>query len=156
MSVLDKEISSSSRDDDEEEEDDENGGDVNERCRCRGKDRKKQSSKIGFSRNLGKAKQVVLFPFTKAKKQLPRRNRGAASSCSPFSSGKRFGVSGGNAGCYLCFMPPLNVDSSAESPSSDPNSPNFTHGKLRSLIEKNDFYSRECNYHLDFDAKSPC
>ncbi|KAM5560832.1 hypothetical protein ABKV19_021802 [Rosa sericea] len=162
MSVLDKEISSSGRDcgdDDGDEDEDENGGGVNGRCRCRAKDAKKQSSGIGFSRNLGKAKQVVLSPFTKAKKQLPRRNRTAAaasSSCSPFSSGKRFGVRGGNQGCYLCFMQPLTVDSSVEPPSSDPNSPNFTYGKLRSLIEKNDFYSRECNYHLDFDPRSPC
>ncbi|KAL6132871.1 hypothetical protein ACLB2K_065110 [Fragaria x ananassa] len=158
MSVLDKEISSSSRDcgdDDGEEEEDENGAGVNERCRCKAKDGKKQSSGIGFTRNLGKAKQVVLSPFTKAKKQLPRRHRAAASSCSPFASGKRFGASGGNTGCYLCFMPSLTVDSSAESPSSYPNSPNFSYGKLRSLIEKNDFYSKDCNYHLDFDPESP-
>lgn len=163
MSVLGKEISSvggSGRDcvdGDGDEDDDENGG-VNGRCRCRGKDEnsKKQRgiSGIGFSRNLGKAKQVVLSPFTKVKKQLPRRNNNtraaASSSCSLFSSGKRFGDTGGNKGCYFCFTQPLTVESSAESQTSDPNSPNFTYGKLRSFIEMNDFYSKECNHHVNY------
>lgn len=161
MSVLGKEISSvggSGRDcgDGDGDEDDDENGVVNGRCRCRGKDEnsKKQRgiSGIGFSRNLGKAKQVVLSPFTKVKKQLPRRNNNtraaASSSCSLFSSGKRFGDT---KSCYFCFTQPLTVESSAESQTSDPNSPNFTSGKLRSFIEMNDFYSKECNHHVNYD-----
>lgn len=168
MSVLGKEISSvggSGRDcgDDDGDEDDDENGEVNSRCRCRGKDENSKKprgggggfSGIGFSRNLGRAKQVVLSPFTKVKKQLPRRNNNtraaASSSCSLFSSGKRFGATGGNKGCYFCFTQPLTVESSAESQTSDPNSPNFTYGKLRSFIEMNDFYSKECNHHVNYD-----
>ncbi|KAL2511766.1 Uncharacterized protein Adt_17366 [Abeliophyllum distichum] len=39
-----------------------------------------------------------------------------------------------------------------ESPTSDPNSSEFTVDMLRALIEKNDFYSKECNPHLDTDS----
>ncbi|KAK9920123.1 hypothetical protein M0R45_028684 [Rubus argutus] len=66
-------------------------------------------------------------------------------------NGKRFGATGGNKGCYFCFTQPLTVESSAESQTSDPNSPNFTYGKLRSFIEMNDFYSKECNHHVNYD-----
>ncbi|KAL1532894.1 hypothetical protein AAHA92_32852 [Salvia divinorum] len=44
---------------------------------------------------------------------------------------------------------PKTLDSSGESPTSDPNSPDFTFDDLRALIEKNDFYSKDCNPHLD-------
>ncbi|KAL8027286.1 hypothetical protein ABFX02_14G085400 [Erythranthe guttata] len=63
-----------------------------------------------------------------------------------------------NSGCWMtrvgrgstCLSRPrVAVDSSGESPTSDPNSPEFTFGMLRTLIEKNDFYSKECNPHLD-------
>jgi hypothetical protein len=35
------------------------------------------------------------------------------------------------------------------SPSSDPNDPKFTHSMLKTLIEKNDFFSKECNPHIE-------
>ncbi|KAG8363975.1 hypothetical protein BUALT_Bualt19G0079400 [Buddleja alternifolia] len=52
-------------------------------------------------------------------------------------------------------------DSSGESPTtSDPNNSEFSFDMLRGLIEKNDFYSKECNPHLDVDEntieKSEC
>lgn len=51
--------------------------------------------------------------------------------------------------CFLCLKEPETLDSSGESPTSDPNSSEFTFDMLRDLIEKNDFYSKECNTHLD-------
>ncbi|KZV14966.1 hypothetical protein F511_39890 [Dorcoceras hygrometricum] len=52
-------------------------------------------------------------------------------------------------GCFLCLKEPRTLDSAGESPTSDPNSREFTFDMLRDLIEKNDFYSNECNTHLD-------
>lgn len=52
-------------------------------------------------------------------------------------------------GCFSCLKEPGTLDSSGESPTSDPNSSEFTFDLLRDLIEKNDFYSKECNTHLD-------
>lgn len=49
----------------------------------------------------------------------------------------------------MCLKKPMTLDSSGESPTSDPNSPDFTYGMLRSLIEKNDFFDKDCNPHLD-------
>ncbi|KAL3635176.1 hypothetical protein CASFOL_019723 [Castilleja foliolosa] len=64
-----------------------------------------------------------------------------------------------NPGCWgrkvvacACLKQPLTLDSSGESPTSDPNSPEFTFDMLRALIEKNDFYSKECSPHLDEDT----
>ncbi|KAI3715518.1 hypothetical protein L6452_22502 [Arctium lappa] len=44
-------------------------------------------------------------------------------------------------------MPTL--DSSSESPTSDPNCSEFGFDSLRGLIEKSDFLLNECNTHLD-------
>ena len=46
---------------------------------------------------------------------------------------------GGRSGCRFCFSRPKVLESpNEESPSSDPNDPNFTHGMLRTLMDKND------------------
>ncbi|CAL5329943.1 unnamed protein product [Camellia sinensis] len=101
--------------------------------------KKTKQRRHGFGRNLKKAKRVTLFRFRKAKKQLPLRKNTSA------------GGSGG--GCYCCFKQTPSSDSPVESQTSDPNSPEFTYELLRALIEKNDFYSNECNPHLDSDNK---
>lgn len=170
MSVSDKEISrvgvsgganGGCVGDDDDDEDDEGGG-----VQANEDHRKKQRGFGcgGFGRNLGKARRVILSPFTKAKarKQLPRRKHSwASSSCSSSiaatkvtgfsSSGKEIGGGGNSKGCYFCFTRPLTMESPAESRTSDPNDPNFTYDMLKVLIEKSDFYSPDCNPHLDID-----
>lgn len=106
---------------------------------------------------IGKAKQVFLQQFTKAKRELHnRRHRKALRSSSGSSgaaivtraSGKT--IRGGSiAGCYFCFSRPQVLESPSRSPPSDPNTPSFTYAMFKTLIEKNDFYSKECNPHID-------
>ncbi|XP_049414986.1 uncharacterized protein LOC125877761 [Solanum stenotomum] len=103
-----------------------------------------------FRKNKGK--RVTCFRFRKVKSTLLRRKRKGVSGN---SERRREGSGGGGGGCYLCLRRPLTSDSGGESQTSDPNSPNFTYEMLRVLIEKNDFYSNECNPHLDVESK-PC
>lgn len=116
----------------------------------RSRDDGKKRREYGCGRNLGKAKQVVLFPFRKAKKQLvySGRKRSRSSSSSASFSGKREGF----VGCFLCFKQPQTTESPANSQTSDPNNPAFTYEHLKVLIEKNDFYSKECNPHIDIPS----
>ena len=124
-----------SGDGDDGDEDDEGGV-----RRGGGDDAKKRRGK-----NLEKAKHWVSFPFRKAKKQLVYSGRQKSKSNSSAScSGKMEGF----VGCYLCFKRPQTLESSANSQTSDPNNPAFTYEHLKLLIEKNDFYSKECNPHI--------
>lgn len=93
--------------------------------------------KVCDGRRVRKAKQIVSSPFRKAKK-LYRKKK--SSSETP---GK---------GCYLCFMRPITTDSDAISQPGDPNTRELTYEFFKSLIEKNDFYSRECNTHINLDS----
>ncbi|KAJ9186079.1 hypothetical protein P3X46_005621 [Hevea brasiliensis] len=118
----------------------------------RKKKKKKKKQRSGYGCCNGdfvKAKKVVLLQFTKAKKYL--KHRRTKSIKRPSSSenastatniGKRVVV-----GCCFCLKQPSTLESPAESQTSDPNDPNFTFDKLRTLIETNDFYSKECNHH---------
>ncbi|KAG4916758.1 hypothetical protein AAZX31_19G210600 [Glycine max] len=108
-----------------------------------------RSSRRRMGSGFGK---VVVRQFTKAKKQV-RRIRSRTSLLAKSEEGKvvivEAGVSG-RSGCRFCFSRPKVLESpNEESPSSDPNDPNFTHGMLRTLMDKNDFYSKECNPHSD-------
>lgn len=106
-----------------------------------------------FGEGMGKAKQVVMHRFTKAKKKLhnckfknKRVLRLTSSGNKSRTSGKtiRRGRGGCGTGCYFCFKRPQVLESFSGSPTSNPNDPNYNH-----LIEKNDFFSRECNPHVD-------
>ncbi|KAF7805007.1 loricrin isoform X2 [Senna tora] len=121
---------------------------------CHGDDdgkKKQQHSCYGLRKDMGKAKQVVMHRFAKAKKKLhncssKRVLRLSSSVNSTTTSGKTIR---GPAGCwgkgsYVCFTRPQVLESFNGSPISDPNDPNLT-----TFIEKNDFYSKECNPHLD-------
>ncbi|KAM1353554.1 hypothetical protein ACFX2H_033030 [Malus domestica] len=168
MSLVEKEISSvvggsgggcvvgDDGDDDDEECGGSGSGSVGShgRCRCSEEKAKKQRgfSAGGLSRNFGRAKQVVLHPFGRSKRQLPRKARGSASGASSlasscaFSSGKMFGGGGGNGGgnksCYFCFTQPPTLDSPMGSQTSDPEHPNFTFGMLRTFAP----WMRYCGY----------
>ncbi|XP_044473116.1 uncharacterized protein LOC123201604 [Mangifera indica] len=99
-------------------------------------------------------KKVVLFPVSQAKKQLYNRrqrqqNRRVSFSDASANAGEKFGGTSSKV-CSFCFMQPQTLDTSDESITSDPNDPKFSNEMLRSLIENNDFYSKECNPHLNF------
>ncbi|KAF8015443.1 hypothetical protein BT93_H1068 [Corymbia citriodora subsp. variegata] len=85
-------------------------------------------------RNLAKVKKA--FGSSSNKKPLRKRRR---------RNGK---------GCVFCFSRPKTVGSPAESLVSDPDDPAFTHEMLRELLERNDFYSGECNPHLSIHYAS--
>ncbi|KAL2231344.1 UNVERIFIED_CONTAM: hypothetical protein Sindi_1728800 [Sesamum indicum] len=82
-------------------------------------------------------KRASLFRLRKNKKVLHRRKKQKGI---PVNS------------CCLSLRKRRTLSSSGESPTSDPNSPTFTFDMLRTLIEKNDFYSKECNTSLDVDC----
>ncbi|XAR56043.1 hypothetical protein NMG60_11036332 [Bertholletia excelsa] len=112
----------------------------------------------GCWKNCRKAKKVAIFGFRKVDKQLRRKNKKASLSPPPYSSTGCFSrrVGGGRRDtCYTCFKQTPTLDSSVESSqTSDPNSAEFGFEKLRALMETNDFYSKECNPHLDTDGTS--
>ncbi|KAM3377874.1 hypothetical protein P3S68_010287 [Capsicum galapagoense] len=126
------------------DDDDDEGNGVGGRC-------KETDDSEGGGRN--KAKKVSCFRFRKVKRTLLRRKRKGVSNNSERIR-EVGGGDGGGGGCYLCLKRPLTSDSGGgESQTSDPNSPNFTYDMLRLFVEKNDFYSNECNPHLDVDSK---
>ncbi|KAG9135504.1 hypothetical protein Leryth_007260 [Lithospermum erythrorhizon] len=107
-----------------------------------------------------KVKRVSFFCFRKfnnRKKQL-----GCFGYPKCCGGGGRRG--GGGGGCYLCMKKPVTLESSGESsPTSDPNSSEFSYDMLRSLIENNHFYDKDCDTHLvtEFDeyrqvSAAPC
>lgn len=109
-----------------------------------------EDGKKGFSR-YGKTKQVVARQLSKAKKQIHNRShkRGVRTSSGLGKTENMIVGNGGTSGCYFCFSRPQVVESPVESPSSDPNGPTFTYATLKTLLEKNDFYSKDCNPHID-------
>ncbi|TYG38830.1 hypothetical protein ES288_D13G254800v1 [Gossypium darwinii] len=98
-----------------------------------------------------KLKQVLMFPFVKFRKKKKKKQakplaKPSLSSSSSFSSSKRVGSGGGFYGGFCCTRP-RTLESADDSNTSDPNDPNFTYEMLKTLIEKNQFYSKECNPH---------
>ncbi|KAK1360418.1 hypothetical protein POM88_044892 [Heracleum sosnowskyi] len=89
--------------------------------------------------------RVPLFRFRK----LRRKNKlpSSQSKCCCFVRRKE-NVGGG---CFMCFRTSPGDDSPV---TSDPNSPNFTFELVRSMIENNDFYCKECNTHFDLEGDS--
>ncbi|MBA0844335.1 hypothetical protein Goarm_001435, partial [Gossypium armourianum] len=86
------------------------------------------------------------FRKKKKKKQAKPLAKPSLSSSSSFSSSKRVGSGGGFYGGFCCTRP-RTLESADDSSTSDPNDPNFTYEMLKTLIEKNQFYSKECNPH---------
>ncbi|KAG5044192.1 hypothetical protein AAZX31_03G207200 [Glycine max] len=115
-----------------------------------GKNEHRSSRRRRMGSGFGK---VVVHQFTKAKKQVRRIS--SRKSLVPKPKGKVVNVEGGvsgRSGCRFCFSRPKVLESLyEESPTSDPNDPNFTHAMLTTLLDTNDFYSKECNPHLDLD-----
>ncbi|XP_031261476.1 uncharacterized protein LOC116119667 [Pistacia vera] len=159
MSELDKEISRVGGTVDDDEDDDQTvgggGGGGRRGGGVHGNDGEEKQGGFGCAQNFGRrAKKLVLLPVAKAKKQLYNRrqrqqNKRVSLSDASANAGEKFGGTSSKV-CFSCFMQPPTLDSSAESIESDPNDPNFSNEMLRSLIENNDFYSKECNPHLNF------
>lgn len=90
------------------------------------------------------------FFHNRRKKQQQQENKTVSFASSVAAGAANGGAISGTNGCYFCFKQPHTLESPAESFTSDPNDSSFTHDMLRSLIEKNDFYSKECNPHIDY------
>ncbi|XP_020212845.1 uncharacterized protein LOC109797273 [Cajanus cajan] len=122
-----------------------------------GKSEVRRRRRTGFGKSMGKA---VLQQYTKAKTTLRRvRSRKGLVPKSRWGnegnvivegdSGGRGRGSGSGSWCRFCLSRPKVLESPDESPTSDPNNPNFTRLMLKNLIENNDFYCKDCNPHLD-------
>ncbi|CAI8615302.1 unnamed protein product [Vicia faba] len=111
-------------DDDEDEEED--------------RKKKKNRARVDF----GYGKRLVLRQFTNAKNQIRRVRSRKVVIVHGDANPNGFG-------CKFCFSRPSVIENSDGSPSSDPNDPKFTHSMMKSLIEKNDFSSKECNPHIE-------
>lgn len=101
--------------------------------------------------NFSKPNKVVLFPFIKPNRLFHKKSTPAAASNADCFPGNT------STSCF-CFKQPPTLEPSStsttlQSQPSDPNHPDFTFDMLKSLIETNDFYSKECNPHsLDTTA----
>ncbi|KAF5739940.1 hypothetical protein HS088_TW11G00002 [Tripterygium wilfordii] len=122
-----------------------------------GSDINKRRKRAGKAVVFGRAKQFVLSPFTAAKRNLCQRRNGSRRPLSPVAaapigdcfSGKRVVVNRWRGGGCFSFNHSKTLEScDVESPASDPNDSNFTDEMLKILIEKNVFYSKECNTHF--------
>lgn len=123
--------------DDKEREDEEGDGN--------GEVQKKEASEI--SRDF---KKSIKRPFRKRKKEKERGDSEVVKSPSVRRRRRRIQFGGGRVGggsCYVCFLQPKREES-PETPTSDPNSETFSFEMLSTLIEKNDFYCKECNPHI--------
>lgn len=112
-----------------------------------------ESDREGLCKGCGrKGRRLSFFRLRKSKKLLhqKRKKKGIFVNSSR-GWGRR--ANGGGGGWCLCLRQPKTLDSSGESPTSDPNSSEFSVDMLRALLEKNDFYSKECNPHLDAARK---
>ncbi|KAL5981764.1 hypothetical protein ACLOJK_015827 [Asimina triloba] len=81
---------------------------------------------------LKRAKEIMLVPDEESKKLHQKRT---SSSTDPGKS------------CQLCFMHYISSDAN---PGSEPNNPTHQevgYDNLKSLIERNNFYVKECNVH---------
>lgn len=100
-----------------------------------------------------RGKGVFCLRFNGVKRNLlllqRRRRRRKKKKASLVNSKVSGGYDGGGLCCCLCIKQPMTLDTSIESPTSDPNSKEFTYDMMRVLIEKNEFYSKECNAHLN-------
>ncbi|XVE89482.1 hypothetical protein DITRI_Ditri20bG0000400 [Diplodiscus trichospermus] len=94
-----------------------------------------------------KVKQVLLSPFAKSKKKKKNKQNKTSSKLSSFSSSCKRICSGDGICSGFCCTLPRTLESPADSIATDPNDATFTYDMLKTLIENNHFYSKECNPH---------
>lgn len=105
----------------------------------------------------GKAPPLLNLFSARNRRPRAKNGEGPCESCggsvagigSGSSAKKRAGRGGclGGKGRAFCFGMPGALESPFASRSSDPNDPTFTQEMMRDSLEKNDFYSKECNPH---------
>ncbi|KAK8965118.1 hypothetical protein KSP40_PGU016224 [Platanthera guangdongensis] len=109
---------------------------------------KKEGSKINRRKMQEKADQILLSSIGKFRKHLDGTKNIATDtiirrSAAPFPyDGEDFG--GSPSSLYLCFRPP-SIPPASDSPRKPNHSSHYFF--VKSLIEKNKFYSPECNPH---------
>lgn len=108
----------------------------------------------GGNIDFNKPTKVLFFPFNNPNKFFYKKS-------SPFSPSPSSSAAVSGNACFpgkisrpifFCFKQPPTLESSStsatlQSQTSDPNNPNFTFDRLKSLIENNDFFSKQCNPH---------
>ncbi|KAL2906809.1 Ubiquitin-like-specific protease 1A [Bienertia sinuspersici] len=131
-------------DSDEEEKNDEDNGVIKKTEK-----QKKGSLQFGGC-SYRTAKKVVVSPFNKVHKLYKKHKK--SSSCSsnshqiPILSSNNTSTRSGNSFSCLCVSKPQNLETDFEA--IDPNESGVSYEYIKSLIEKNDFYSKECNTHI--------
>ncbi|GAB4847778.1 hypothetical protein Ancab_026841 [Ancistrocladus abbreviatus] len=139
--------------DDDEAEDEEETEEDSIRTREK-REKKRRPPLFGYERGVRRVKRVVLFPIRKFQKPF-ERNRSSSSfshvdSSSTSSLPRTSPEVGGYCRC-LCMSQPEKMDSTGvDSPQkmSDSNEPVTSIEDCKVLIEKNDFYAKECNTHF--------
>ncbi|GMH14973.1 hypothetical protein Nepgr_016814 [Nepenthes gracilis] len=128
-------------DDDNEEEEDEDcsrEGIIGRREREKQRQQKKRTPLH---------RRVVLLSFRKFQKHVIKRK-----SSAPHHPRSNFSFSRiGNYFCCSCLSQPQTVDNAVDSSPQkrdDPDDPETSYEALKALIEKNDFYAKECNTHF--------
>ncbi|XP_030477352.2 uncharacterized protein LOC115694364 [Syzygium oleosum] len=98
-----------------------------------------------------------LLSSARWRRSRAKNDGGVCDSCGgPVAAGMDSGSSGkkrvvGGGGCLgraFCVGRPRALEAPVASRSSDPNDPAFSQEMMRASLEKNDFYSKECNPHL--------
>ncbi|OIV93340.1 hypothetical protein TanjilG_23276 [Lupinus angustifolius] len=153
MSASDEKISNTVVNEDDDDEDE----DQNDVVSSIGKNQRTKPRFGVLQRQFSKAKSK--FRRIKSKRVLLPSSSLSENANSNTGSGKNKSMNNRtydydddrrSGGCKLCFLRPKVLESfDGSSTTSDPNNPNFTHPMLRVLIENNDFYSKDCNPHLD-------
>ena len=106
---------------------------------------------ITKKRGLKRAKKAVLSPFNKFQKLLKRDTRSCSTTTStPCPSNSSLSSSTTRVGSYCCCLcmskEPQTVDTSSDD--IDPNDPRISYVYVKTLLEQNEFYSKECNTHF--------
>ncbi|WCJ26802.1 hypothetical protein M5689_008592 [Euphorbia peplus] len=107
--------------------------------------KQKRRRRYGCGGYLRDAKKLLI----RCGKKKPTESCGGDANGGISGKSKIFGVD-----ICCCFKQPSTLESSVESVTSDPNDSKFTFEMLRGFIETNDFYSKECNLHLDLPSSS--
>ncbi|KAL9666422.1 hypothetical protein QQ045_000753 [Rhodiola kirilowii] len=141
------EITNGGNGDDEEHKIRNEDGEGGER-RLEEKRRREDSGKGVFSISRD-FRNAIKRSFSRKKKKKRRRKERADGEIKRSSSSLTAAARTGrrSEGCYVCFLQP-GTEENPDTPTSDPNSKSFSFGSLRKLIQRNDFYSEECNPHI--------
>lgn len=107
-----------------------------------------------YKRGLKRAKKAVLSPFNKFQKLFKRDTRSCSTTTSSTSSSSpsdsRLPSNTKRLGSYCCCLcmskEPPTVDVSSDD--IDPNDPRISYVYVKTLLEQNEFYSKECNTHF--------